>query len=51
MRVLLVLVLLAGCSGNSNDCMFNTYDGTGPQHSCTTGLQLPYGLLKDADQP
>jgi hypothetical protein len=49
--VLLVLVLLAGCSAHSNDCLFNSYDGSAPQHSCTTGLQVPYGLLKDTDQP
>ena len=50
MRVLALLLLLTGC-GSSTDCLYNPYDTSQPQRSCTTGLQLPGGILKDTDPP
>ena len=50
MRALFLLLLLSGC-GNPTGCLFNNYDGTLPQRSCATGLQLPGGVLRDTDPP
>ncbi len=48
MRVLLLLLALSGC-GDATGCLANAYDGSPPQRTCTTGLQLPFGLLRDTD--
>ena len=48
--MLLILLALSGC-GDATGCLANSYDGSAPQRQCVSGLQLPYGLLKDTDQP
>ncbi len=50
MRALLLLLALSGC-GDPTGCLFNAYDGSAPQRQCVSGLQLPYGVLRDTDQP
>jgi hypothetical protein len=44
------VLALSGC-GDPTGCLFNAYDGSIPQRQCVSGLQLPYGFLKDTDQP
>ena len=46
--ILLTTLLLSAC-GTPNACLANRYDGAAPQLRCISGLQLPYGVLKDND--
>ena len=45
---MLLPFLLSAC-GTPNACLANRYDGSPPQARCISGLQLPYGVLKDTD--
>ncbi len=45
----LALPLLLSACGTPNACLANRYDGSAPQARCVSGLQLPFGLLKDTD--
>ena len=45
---LLATLLLSAC-GTPNACLANRYDAAAPQARCVSGLQLPFGLLKDTD--
>ena len=44
----MLLLALNGC-GTPTACLADRYDGSAPQHRCVSGLQLPYGILKDTD--
>ena len=45
---LLIPLALSAC-GTPDACLANRYDGSAPQARCVSGLQLPFGLLKDTD--
>ena len=45
----LTLPLLLSACGTPNACLANRYDAASPQARCVSGLQLPYGILKDTD--
>ena len=45
---LVIPVAITGCA-TPNACLANRYDGSAPQARCISGLQLPYGVLKDTD--
>ena len=45
----LIAPLLLSACGTPNACLANRYDGSPPQARCVSGLQLPYGVLKDSD--
>ncbi len=47
MRLALMLALTLASCGDPNACLGNRYDGYAPEHRCISGLQLPYGVLKD----
>ena len=49
MRIVAVLasLLLTSC-GTPNACLANRYDGYAPVNRCISGLQLPFGILKDS---
>ena len=44
----LTLPMLLTACGTPTACLANRYDAA-PQAQCISGLQLPYGLLKDTD--
>ena len=49
-RVAAALTMLALTScGTPNACLANRYDGYAPRYQCVSGVQLPYGILKDTD--
>ena len=51
MRATLTLattLALTAC-GTPTACLANRYDGYAPRYRCISGLQLPYGILKDTD--
>ncbi|WP_158744794.1 hypothetical protein [Acidisphaera sp. L21] len=49
MRAVLALPLMLSACGTPNACLANRYDNSSPQARCVSGLQLPFGILKDTD--
>ena len=45
----ILLTLLLSACGTPNACLANRYDSGSPQAHCVSGLQLPFGILKDND--
>ncbi len=44
-----MLLLALNSCGTPTACLANRYGGYAPERRCVSGVQLPYGILKDTD--